>query len=393
MLAEYTFWALVLLVAHTYLLYPCVLMVAYSLAQLRKDFRYLGGRRDRRRRSLDTAELPGVSLIIPAYNEEAHLPDTLANLRLLDYPRDRLQIICVSDASTDRTNDILAGTPALGLDLEVVLLPVRSGKAGALNAAVARARHDVVVFADASTLFRADAIQRLVRHFADPSVGVVCGALRFQGGGDYRHTEGAYWKYESMLRLMEGRLGATLTASGAIYAIRRCCYRELSAEDVIDDFLIPMHARSLGFRVVYDPEAEAVEFAAAKVKDEFTRRVRLAVGSFNALSQFLRTPMPGFTLVSFISHKFLRWVLPLLMIGLLVTNAMLLERPFYQALFTGQLLFYGWAALGYIGQDRLRNVPYGLLPYFLVAIHAAFLLGLVRFVFGRQTAAWKRVSS
>src|SRR2546425_10878381 len=110
MIAEYAFWSCLLLIAHTYFFYPCVLVVAYSLAQLRNDLRYLVSRRDRRRRSLPTAELPGVSLIFAAYNEEVHLPDTLANLCKLDYPRDRLQIICVSDGSTDRTNEILVGT-------------------------------------------------------------------------------------------------------------------------------------------------------------------------------------------------------------------------------------------------------------------------------------------
>ncbi len=270
-------------------------------------------------------ELPAVSIVIPAYNEEAHLPEKLANLRELDYPTAKLEVVFVSDGSTDRTNAILRALD--DAKVQTVVLPVRQGKPNALNHGVARATHDILIFSDAATLFEPDALKKLVRHFADPKVGVVCGTLHFRGTTESRQTEGVYWKYESMLRLMENRLGATLTASGAMYALRRQCYRPLEANVLVEDFVIPMNARTLGYRVLYDPEAIATEFAADSVAGEFTRRVRIAVGSFRALGQFVRTPLRPFTRVAFFSHKLLRWILPALLIGLLASSALLLVQP------------------------------------------------------------------
>lgn len=390
MVAIYAFWACLFLVVYTYALYPCLLFAVYALAQARTDLRYLTGRAERRRSALRTDELPAVTLIIPAYNEEAYLQGKIANVGELDYPREKLQVIFVSDGSTDGTNDLLRAIS--NPTVETMLLPQRSGKGQALNRAVERARHDLIVFSDAATLFQPDALRQLVRHFVEPTVGVVCGALRFRGGSEFKQTEGVYWRYETMLRLMEARLGATLTASGAIYALRRECYRPLTPEDVIDDFVVPMRARTLGYRVLFDPEAEAVEFAGASVKDEFTRRVRLAVGSFRALGELARVPMGAIAAWSFFSHKLLRWVLPFLLIGLLGSNLLLLERPLYRALLYGQAAVYLWAMLGFLFRERVRRVPLALLCYYLMAINVAFLVGFVRYLGGRRDTAWQRVA-
>src|SRR5262249_20328377 len=214
-----------------------------------------------------------VTLIIAAHNEQVRLPDKLDNLRRLDYPRDRLEVIVVSDGSTDETNKILREASDVGL--RCFFLPTRQGKWRALNHAVGQARHDILIFSDAATLFAPNAASKLARHFADPHVGVVCGSLQFEASAESRQTEGVYWTYESMLRLMEARIGATLTASGAIYALRRCCYLRLSADTVVDDLVIPMHARKLGYRVLYDPEAVATDFAASSVAGECSRRARV----------------------------------------------------------------------------------------------------------------------
>jgi cellulose synthase/poly-beta-1,6-N-acetylglucosamine synthase-like glycosyltransferase len=379
-----------LLVAHTYVLYPCVLFVVYALRQARADLRYLTRRSERRRRGLDERELPAVTFIVPAYNEERHLKDKLSNLRELDYPKDRLQVVIVSDGSTDQTNAILSEVH--DSFIETVLRPERSGKWGALNEGVRRARHDILIMSDASTLFEPAAIRYLVRHFRDQGVGVVCGALGFHGGDEHKQTEGVYWRYETMLRLMEARVGATLTASGAIYAVRRSCYRPLTADDIIDDFVVPLRARALGFRVVFDPEAEALEFAGDTVKDEFTRRVRIAVGSFRALRELSRVRMDLMAAFSFFSHKVLRWVLPFLLIGAFASNLFLLASPFYRATLFVQAAVYLWATLGFVLRERARRVPLAMLCYYLMAINVAYLVGFFRFVGGRRDAAWQRVS-
>jgi cellulose synthase/poly-beta-1,6-N-acetylglucosamine synthase-like glycosyltransferase len=198
--AEATFWACVLLVAHTYALYPALLFAAYGLAQVQRDLDYLARGGDRRRRPLPEPELPGVSVVIPAHNEEAVLRGKLANLDALDYPADRLEVVFVSDGSTDGTDRILAG--AASPRTRVLRTGVRGGKASALTAGVAAARHDLLVFSDASTLFAPDAVRALVRHFRDPHIGVACGALGFEGTRESRQTEGIYWRYEKALRVM-----------------------------------------------------------------------------------------------------------------------------------------------------------------------------------------------
>jgi len=385
---QFLFWACLFLIIYAYLLYPVVLFAAWVGSQIRRDLGYLAGRQERRSRPLPAAELPALTMLVPAYNEEAHLLDKLANLSELDYPADKLQVIFISDASTDNTNQILSG--AQQSNVEVIFLPERGGKPSALNQGVLRARHELLIFSDAATLFAPDALRTLVRHFSDPEVGAVCGALQFRGSKESQQTEGVYWGYESMLRLMESRLGATLTASGAIFALRRCCYAALAADTVIEDFVIPMNARRLGYRVLYDPEAVATEFAAASVSGEFRRRVRLAIGSFRNLASFLRIPLPTFTRVAFLSHKVLRWMVPFLLIGVLLSNAFLYANGFYRAALIGQLLFYFWAALGFLFREPMQKIRYGLVGYFLLLMNVAFLVGFFRFVFGKHQATWER---
>ena len=386
---EVVFWACCLLAVHTYLLYPVLLLTVSSLVQTWRDARHAWSPRDRRLVVATPAELPPVSLIIPAHNEEGRLPDKLANVRALDYPADRLQVVVVSDGSTDGTNAIL---DAAGGRIEAVYLPVRSGKASAVNQAVGRARHRILVFSDAATLFAPDAVTALVRHFADPRVGAVCGALRFEASAESRQTEGLYWRYESMLRRMESRLGVTLTASGAIYALRRECFVPLPADTLVEDLLVPVNTRRAGFRVLYEPAAVGTDFAPPTVAGEFTRRVRIATGSFRALGQVLRSPLDPLTAFAFFSHKLLRWVLPFLFLGMLITSAALWEQPLYRALFGAQLLFYGWALLGWALRQRVQGIRYALLAYYLMAIHLAFLVGFLHFLTGHRAVEWRRVS-
>ena len=388
--AEYVFWACLFLTVYTYLLYPVFLFAFYSLVQVQRDLQYLCGRRDRRASPRERDDLPAVSLIIAAYNEESRLKEKIANLKGLDYPPEKLEVVFVSDGSTDGTNEILRSLE--GPNTQTILLTARGGKPNALNHGVARSRNSILVFSDASTLFAPDALKNLVRHFTNPQVGIVCGSLQFQGTAESRQTEGVYWKYESMLRFMEARIGATLTASGAIYALRRVCYRDLPPDTLIEDFVIPMNVRQLGYRVVYDPEASAIEFAASSVAGEFTRRVRLAVGSFKALGKFLRIRLHGLVAWAFLSHKFLRWVLPFILIALLASNTLLWERDLYKIALTGQLLFYLWATAGFVLRDRVRGIRYALLGYFLVAIHIAYLVGLIRLLTSRGEITWQRVN-
>jgi cellulose synthase/poly-beta-1,6-N-acetylglucosamine synthase-like glycosyltransferase len=385
-IARWVFWFSLALILYSYFFYAAVLFIVYSVSQIRRDWRYLTSRRPSRTPSPSASQLPSVSVVVPAYNEENHLREKIANAREADYPAGKLEVIFVSDGSTDRTNEILSELK--DSNFRVVLLPARQGKSSAINQGVSLAKHGILVFSDAATLFASDAIKKLVRHFSDSSVGVVCGALQFRATRESQQTEGVYWKYEGMLRLMEGRLGATLTASGAIYAVRRTCFRVLRPDTILEDLMIPMDVRKQGFRVVYDPDAVAEDFAAPSVADEFTRRVRLAVGSFRALGDIIRTPLDGFALLALISHKLLRWIVPFLLIAVLASSCLLANR----SALVIQVLFYLWAATGYFFQHRMKRVRFGLLGYFWLAMNLAFLVGFCRFLFGHRDAQWQRVN-
>jgi cellulose synthase/poly-beta-1,6-N-acetylglucosamine synthase-like glycosyltransferase len=387
--AVWLFWISAFLIVYSYFLYPCILFALYSIAQIRRDWQYLSGRNDRRIYALRQEELPSVSLVIAAYNEQRHLPDRIINIRNLEYPRNKLEVIIVSDGSDDRSNEILSR--ATDEQIRTILLPSRKGKANALNVGVAQATNDILIFSDAATLFAPDSIQKLVRHFSGPKVGVVCGLLKFKATAESQQTEGIYWKYETIIRLMEARFGATLTASGAIYALRRQCFQPISSETVIEDFVVPMRARQLGYSVIFDPEATGIEYAAPSVSGEFTRRVRLAVGSFRAMGELIRVRMNFMTRLAFISHKLLRWLVPFFLIALLLSNAFLVKSVPYRVGFLTQSLFYLWAVVGYMFREQMKRIRFGLLGYFWLAMNVAFLVGFWKYLFGRQDSAWKRV--
>jgi cellulose synthase/poly-beta-1,6-N-acetylglucosamine synthase-like glycosyltransferase len=387
--AGFVFWSSLLGILYAYFGYPLLLFVCYGLSQMSRDLRYLMSRRDRRRGERPTKELPPLSMLIAAYNEEEHLEEKISNIAALDYPADKLQVVIVSDGSSDGTNAMLRQIS--DSRIEAVIQPERGGKAAALNVALEHARHDLFVFSDCSTMFSPDALRKLVRHFTDPSIGLVCGSLLFEAGAESRQTEGVYWKYETVLRLMEARLGATLTPSGAMYAVRRSAYAPPRQGVVVDDIVTSMNARRLGYKVHYDPEAKAVDYPASTVAGEFKRRVRIATGSFLALSSLLKVPLHGFTAFAFVSHKLLRWIVPLLLILVFASNLFLLGKPLYCVSLLLQVAIFAWAAVGFVFRRRLRQVRFALVGYFLVAMNLAFLVGLLQSLTGRKESAWQRV--
>jgi cellulose synthase/poly-beta-1,6-N-acetylglucosamine synthase-like glycosyltransferase len=382
------FWLSLALLSYTYLGYPIILFVCYALAQLYSDILFLMSRQERRISRVMASETLGVTFVIAAFNEESHLRAKLANLRQMAYPAEKLQVIFVSDGSTDGTNELLRSFA--DPFVEAVFLSERSGKPLALNYGVERAKHDILVFSDVSTLFAPEAVSNLIRHFCDPKIGGVCGSVQLLGSEESEQTEGTYWRFERVLRLMESRLGATVNASGAIYALRKRCFVPLRAGDLIDDFMIPMNARKSGYKVIEDPEAVATEFSAETVKGEFTRRARLAVGSFRALRRMELASLRGFTGFAFVSHKLLRWLLPFFLVSMMASNMFLLGRPFYRAAFVAQVAFYMWGSLGFMFHEQMKKVRFALFAYFLLTVHLAFLVGFWRCFFGEHKTTWER---
>ena len=386
------FWLALLgiaLPAYAYVGYPILLFVLAALVQTGRDVCYLLSRAERRRRS---NRRPRVSIILAAYNEEHVLDHTLRNVLALDYPRDLVEIIIGSDGSTDGTVEIARRYEPEGV--RVSAFRERRGKIAVINACAAQAKGDILVFSDANTLLRPDAVSKLVRHFDAPTVGAVCGELHLVTADGRLSNESLYWRYEMGLKMLESRLDSVLGANGAIYAVRKELFPSLPGNLITDDFIIPMKVRAKHFRVAYDPEAVAEEDAPVGVADEFRRRMRIGAGNWQALWHCRRLLLPwmGFVSFAFWSHKVLRWLTPFLLPVGLFGSLLLLAEPVWQVLFGLQVVFYGAAALG-CALGRLR-VPVGPLkmPYYFLALNSALAIGLLRGALGVQRAAWKRTA-
>jgi len=303
-------------------------------------------------------ELP-VSIIVAVRNEAARLADRLNNLLALDYAAERLQIIVVSDGSTDATVELLARYAGR---VDVVLLPP-GGKPRALNAGVQAAKHDILVFTDARQTFAPDALHALVAPFADSSVGGVSGELVLDcetGAASSTIGEGIglYWRYEKLLRRLESEVRSQLGATGAIYALRRSLWRPLPPDTILDDVLAPMRAALAGARVVFESRARAFDRTASHAAAESRRKIRTLAGNYQILwlEPRLLLPLVNPVWLQYVSHKIGRLLVPYALTGLFVSSAALAGTGIvYATAFAGQVIFYALAAYGSVLDQRERT--------------------------------------
>lgn len=380
---EVLFWVAVAICAYAYVGYGVVITL---LAKLRPT----------PVRS-DAAYRPTVSLIICAYNEERVIAEKLENSLALAYPPEKLEIIVVSDGSSDRTPRIVEGYAERG----VISLhqPERRGKPAAANRAATLATGEVMVFSDANSMYNADSIARLVRHFADPAVGCVAGEKRIRevAGERVSHQAGLYWRYESFLKRMDSAVWSVVGAAGEIMAVRRSAFTPPEPDSFIEDFILSMRIAGQGYRVIYEPGATSLEEAPAADADEFERKARIGAGGFQSIVRLrgLLHPRHGMLAFQYLSHRVLRWaVVPLLLPLLLAINALLLpSRPvLYGLTLACQLLLYGVAALGMaLRTHPLGRVKFISVPTYFVVMNLAVLAGLYRYLGGKQKVTWKKV--
>jgi poly-beta-1,6-N-acetyl-D-glucosamine synthase len=325
---------------------------------------------------------PSVSIIIAARNEEANLPAKLENLRQMNYPQDRLQIVIASDGSTDGTADILRAEIPWVLP---VILAESNGKAAALNAAVRQATGDVMVFLDARQFVEPNAVSEMVSCLADPSVGAVSGELLLEAAAGAGNSDalGIYWKIEKVVRKLESASGSVVGVTGAIYAIRRELYVEIPQGTILDDVFVPMHVARAGKRVVFQSSAIARDRIFSKKGKEFSRKVRTLTGNYQLLRlvPWLLSPANPL-LFRFISHKLLRLLVPLFLVLMFVVSAMSGE-PFYRAVFWVQILFYVLAVFGAVSPASKKFKPIAIASTF-VMLNAAAALAFYNFVSGRK---------
>ena len=328
------FWLALAVVGYVYVGYPALLSVWTRVASRPMERRLI---------------TPSVSIVLVVRNEAPVLRARLENLLSMDYPEDQRQVIAVSDGSTDETASILR---EFEREIDIVLLPA-GGKARALNAGVAMAEHDVLVFADARQLFAADALRALVSPMADSQVGGVSGALVLDAeSGDqpgFGDGVGAYWRFEKWLRSQESRIGSTVGATGAIHAIRRSLWQPLPPDTILDDVLAPMRVVLAGYRVVFEGAARAFDQATSSAPDEFRRKSRTLAGNYQLLrfEPKLLVPWANPIWVQFVSHKMGRLLVPYALVVLLVASGALAATGWlYAVAFACQVVFYGLAGYG-----------------------------------------------
>jgi cellulose synthase/poly-beta-1,6-N-acetylglucosamine synthase-like glycosyltransferase len=370
------FWTAAGLIVYVYAGYPVLLLA----------MRMLGGTKPVAKGD----GCPLVTLIISAYNEAEVIGQKLANSLVLDYPADCLQILVVSDASTDGTDEIVRALPDARVSL--MRMPVRSGKTAGLNEAVRAARGEIIVFSDANAMYAAGALTAVVRNFADSAVGAVVGESTYstpQGGAD--EDESLYWRYEDVIKRLESDLGSVVGGDGAIYAIRKCLYRPMPA-DALSDFVNPLQIVYGGDRCVYEPEARSVERGAGDFSREFRRKVRIVNRAWRAtisLKGLLNPIRFGFFSIQVFSHKVLRWLVPVLLLLSLTTNLALLGRGWlYVATLAVQVVLYGLGGLGYAlrARDKLPRIL--AVPFYFLMVNFASARGILDAYLGKTYTTW-----
>ena len=380
----FLFWTCFAGIFWTYAGYPLLLL---ALARLRGP------------RTFTTAPIePSVTVIISAYNEGKAIADKLETTLGLDYPRDKLEIIVASDASTDDTHDIVRRFEGRGVRLAV--LPRRGGKTAAQNLAAAMAGGEILIFTDATTAFDPGIVRGLVARFADPRVGCVGAELEYrsEGGSAVGRGGGLYWRYEKRVKQLEAQVSTLIGVSGALYAVRATAYYPIEP-DLISDFVVAGDVFQRGFLTVYGGGAISSEKTNEATGRELEMRVRVIVRTIHALVRRARMLNPfryGFFAFQLWSHKVLRYLVPEFLIGLFVLGMALAlsddpRAPFYGALMYAQIAFYAAAGVGWLRQRLRWRLPLVHVPFYFVVVNLAALWALVLYLRGERKVTWTTV--
>jgi cellulose synthase/poly-beta-1,6-N-acetylglucosamine synthase-like glycosyltransferase len=376
---EILFWSSALALLYTYIGYP---MIIGLLGVLRP--------RPHRRAACE----PTVTVVITAYNEERDLAAKLENTLALDYDPAKLDVIVASDSSTDRTDEIARSFIARGVHL--LRQNERQGKTAAQNAAVTQASGEIILFSDATTLYRPDVLRALTPNFADPAVGCVAGCLIYVDPTRSGTGRGArsYWSYETFLRRNESRISSLVGAPGCLYAVRREAYVPLYHE-ACSDFIIATKMVEQGLRAVYEPEAVCEEETNRRAGRELRMRVRIIAQTLTDLWRhraLLNPVRGGFFSVQLLSHKVLRYLVPFfLMIIFLTSVGLAMQSVFFAILFGAQVLFYLAALFGWLFEQRGLTLGPFVLPAYFVLANLAAVIAFYQFLRGERYARWEPI--
>lgn len=367
------FWISLFIVFYTYVGYGLLL---YLLVKIKE--RLLGTVKIK----TQDGDLPDVTLLIAAYNEEKIVDDKMSNCKEINYPADKLKITWITDGSTDKTNDKLSAYSNAFVYFE----PKRGGKTAALNRAMKFINTDIIIFTDANTMLNKEAIIEIVMAFFNPRVGCVAGEKRIslaRNGNVSSRGEGAYWRYESTIKDLDSRLNTAVGAAGELFAVRKNLYEFVEEDTLLDDFVISMRIAEKGYKIKYCKNAYAVEPGSLNMEEEKKRKVRIAAGGIqsvvrlSSLLNIFRFPLLSF---QYISHRVLRWTItPVLLILLLPLNITLVVKDFYSGytiLLIFQIIFYLASLIGKLAEENGNKQNVFILPYYFMFMNFNLFAGL-----------------
>ena len=372
---EFVLVAALALLAYTYAGYPALVWMLACCS---------------RRRARGAAYEPHVTVIVVVYNEGARIGRKLDTCIGCDYPAEKLRVLVASDGSDDDTHEIVATYAARAVAL--LAFPARRGKAACLNDAIAASDGEVVVLTDARQRLDASAIRHLVESLADPAVGAASGELVFEADGMTPFGEGvdAYWRYEKFIRRQESRVHSVVGVTGALYALRRECFRDIPVDTILDDVVIPMNVVMAGKRVVFEGRALAFDVPSRDHQQEKLRKVRTIAGNFQLMAAHpaFFVPFRNPIFVQLVSHKVLRLVSPYCLVLLLLANALLASGGlFYQCLLAAQLLAYALPVIGVLRPSSRRWKVVKVATAF-VMLNWFAVLGALEFARNRNAHLW-----
>lgn len=373
------FWLFAGILGYVYFLYP--VLVRALAAIVHRPVRRRAGFR------------PAVTVLITAYNEEKSVAAKIDNVLALDYPQELLDVLVVSDASSDRTDELVR--THCSSRVQLLRVEGRRGKTACQNTGAAHARGEIVVFTDATTGIKVDALAAMVENFSDPDVGCVAGLLLYQGKKDNLTAAGgvSYWGYELALRAAESRLGTLIGVSGCLYAVRRSAYRPI-APNLISDFVIAMRMREQGLRTILEQRAVCFESTLEHAGQELAMRVRVAIRSIAALVSERRLLNPFVDPLfawELWSHKLLRYACPYCLLMTLGACTILAGNSLYRLAMLAQLTLIAAGAAGFL--LRLGTHRMGLLskPYYFLLTNLAAIIASVRYLKGERVVTWNPI--
>ena len=383
------FWAMLLIVFYTYIGYGILL---YIIIRLKRLFRG----KPREAVLPPDEELPDMTLLICAYNEEDVVAEKMKNTLAIDYPKDKFRIMWVTDGSNDHTNELLKAYP----EVDIVFSPERRGKSAALKHGLRELKTRYVAFTDANTMLNPGSMKEIARQFMDPTVGCVSGEKRViakKDGDMAAEGEGLYWRYESTLKRWDSELYSTMGAAGELYAIDPTLVREVPDEALLDDFMMSMYVVESGKRIAYAPDAYAQEYGSANIFEESKRKRRIAAGGLQSiwwLRRMLNPMRQPLVTFQYVSHRVLRWsVTPVAMIILLIVNGLLSIMGaglFYDITLLLQIIFYVIALIGWLSSryGYKNKIIYTI--YYFVFMNINVFRGMAYLRTHGKSGAWEK---